>query len=163
MELNLKSLGYIFIIFSLVLFLLFTLLKIDNDNTSLILCEKFHETHNGMENCPVHKSFFSWLITISYTISLVILVSGIYLVFSNKNIKVRTEKEFVNINQSKLTDEEKSIYDLIKSKGGSLYQSDIIKEIGISKVKTTRILDKLESMNILERKRRGMTNIIVLK
>ena len=55
------------------------------------------------------------------------------------------------------------MYDIIKGKNGSAYQSDLIKETGFSKVKVTRILDKMETADIIERKRRGMTNIIVLK
>ena len=46
---------------------------------------------------------------------------------------------------------------------GSVYQSDIIKETKLTKVKVTRILDKLEGKKLIDRKRRGMTNIVVLK
>ena len=44
-----------------------------------------------------------------------------------------------------------------------MYQSDVMKELELSKVKVTRILDRLEGKGILERKRRGMTNIVILK
>ncbi|MBI5072205.1 MarR family transcriptional regulator, partial [Candidatus Woesearchaeota archaeon] len=64
---------------------------------------------------------------------------------------------------SKLDEDEKKIYELLKKSNGSVYQTDIIKETGYSKVKITRILDKMELAQIVERKRRGMTNIIVLK
>ena len=64
---------------------------------------------------------------------------------------------------SKLGDEEKKIYEILKNKNGSAYQTDLIRETGFSKVKVTRILDRLETKDIFERKRRGMTNIIVLK
>ena len=63
----------------------------------------------------------------------------------------------------KLDAEEQKIIRLLEEKEGSTYQSDLIKETGHSKVKITRILDKLESKGILEKKRRGMTNIVVLK
>ena len=46
---------------------------------------------------------------------------------------------------------------------GSVYQSDLIKETKLTKVKVSRVLDKLEGKGLIERKRRGMTNIIVLK
>ena len=46
---------------------------------------------------------------------------------------------------------------------GSAYQSDLIKETQLTKVKITRILDHLEGKQLIERKRRGMTNIIILK
>ena len=51
----------------------------------------------------------------------------------------------------------------LKTTEGSAYQSDLIKATGYSKVKVTRILDKMESKGIVERKRRGMANIIVMK
>ena len=44
-----------------------------------------------------------------------------------------------------------------------MYQSSLMKETGFSKVKTTRVLDRLETKKILERKRRGMTNLVVLR
>ena len=73
------------------------------------------------------------------------------------------KKDFKIIDNSKLDEEEKLIYNILKNKNGSAYQSDLIKETGFSKVKITRILDKLELSEILERKRRGMTNIVVLR
>ena len=76
---------------------------------------------------------------------------------------LKEETSFKKIDVSKLDDEEKKIYALIKNNKGSIYQSDIIKDTGFSKVKTTRILDRLESKGVAERKRRGMTNIIILR
>ena len=58
---------------------------------------------------------------------------------------------------------EKQIMQLIINKEGSMYQSDLTKELNLSKVKVTRILDKLEGKGLVERKRRGMTNVVVLK
>ena len=46
---------------------------------------------------------------------------------------------------------------------GSIYQSELVNKTGFNKVKVTRILDSLESQNLIERKRRGMTNIVILK
>ena len=51
---------------------------------------------------------------------------------------------------------------LLKNKG-NMYQTDIIQKTNLNKVKITRILDSLEAQNLIERKRRGMTNIVVLK
>ena len=62
-----------------------------------------------------------------------------------------------------MDEEEKRLYNIIKDKDGSAYQSDLVKETDFSKVKITRVLDKLEHKGIIERKRRGMTNIVVLK
>ena len=57
----------------------------------------------------------------------------------------------------------KKIYDILVKADGSAFQSDLIKETGFSKVKVSRILDKLETKKILERRRRGLANIVVLK
>jgi uncharacterized membrane protein len=44
-----------------------------------------------------------------------------------------------------------------------MFQSDIIEKTKLNKVKITRILDSLEAQNLIERKRRGMTNLVILK
>ena len=67
------------------------------------------------------------------------------------------------IDTSTLTEEENKIYNLIKLNKGSIYQSDIMKQTQLSKVKVSRVLDRMEGKSILERKRRGMTNIVILK
>ena len=58
---------------------------------------------------------------------------------------------------------EQEIIQFILNKEGSVYQSDLVKELKLSKVKTTRLLDRLEGKGFIERKRRGMTNVVVLK
>lgn len=62
-----------------------------------------------------------------------------------------------------LDEEEKKVVKLLLHGQGSAYQSDLIKETQLTKVKITRILDHLEGKQLIERKRRGMTNIIILK
>jgi len=39
----------------------------------------------------------------------------------------------------------------------------LMEELDVGKVKMTRMMDKLEAKQIIERKRRGMNNIVVLK
>ncbi|PIN91750.1 hypothetical protein COU61_01900 [Candidatus Pacearchaeota archaeon CG10_big_fil_rev_8_21_14_0_10_35_13] len=46
---------------------------------------------------------------------------------------------------------------------GTLFQSDLVDKSGFDKVKVTRILDKLEGKGFIERKRRGMSNVVILK
>ena len=89
-----------------------------------------------------------------------IIAIGLYFLIS---VKLQENKKSFSIDTKNLDNEEKVIIDKLKEKQGSMYQSDLIKETQYSKVKMTRILDKLESKGILEKKRRGMTNIVVLK
>lgn len=62
-----------------------------------------------------------------------------------------------------LTADEKVIWDLINKNKGTILQSKLIAESGFSKVKTTRTLDKLEARGLIERRRIGMSNVIVRK
>lgn len=165
---NQKTIGYALIGFSIALFIVLAFIKVQVDSQSAFLCEKFHENQLNMNECPVHKtnSFWtnvSWMITSAFGIDALIFGLGAYLVFFYKSHKEEPKKELKEVDTSKFSDEEKKIYGIIKGKDGSAYQSDLMKETGFSKVKVTRVLDKLESMDVLERKRRGMTNIIVLK
>ena len=59
--------------------------------------------------------------------------------------------------------DEKVIVKAIEDADGTMFQSDVVEKTGFSKVKVSRILDKLEGRQVLERKRRGMTNVVVLR
>ena len=124
MEINSKTLGSLLVGFSIILLFILTFVKIDVDKQSTILCEKFQEDNIDMSECPVHKSNFSWMIILAYGVGFVILVSGVYLVFIHKTTKSEIKKDFKNIDLSKLSDEEKRFYDIIKNNGGSAYQLD---------------------------------------
>ena len=76
-----------------------------------------------------------------------------------RKIKERKKKiDFSNIDK-----DEKKIVDLLLQEDNAMFQADLMEKLGIGKVKTTRILDKLEAKQIIERKRRGMNNIVILK
>lgn len=62
-----------------------------------------------------------------------------------------------------LKGDEKRIYQELVDGGGAVFQSELAEKTGLSKVKVTRILDGLEARKLAERKRRGMTNVVVLK
>ncbi|HLC64967.1 MAG TPA: hypothetical protein VJI46_02465 [Candidatus Nanoarchaeia archaeon] len=155
-----KTIGYSLIGLAVVLLALLIFVKSDVDEQAATLCVEFHENDLPMEECPAHTSNVSWLIVSAFAISFLILGVGIYLLFIPK---ASEKREFKHVDASKFDEEERKFYDIIRSKGGSAYQTDLIKETGFSKVKVSRILDKLESQEVLERKRRGMTNIVVLK
>ncbi len=163
MNLSSKTLGSILIGFSLILIFLLTFVKINLDSQSEYLCELTALLNKDMKQCPAHNNLISWIVVSAFGIGFVLLGVGVYMLFSSKTIFEGFKKDFKQIDLSKLDDEEKKIYEVIKSKSGSAYQTDLIKETEFSKVKITRVLDRLESKGVLERKRRGMTNIVVLK
>ena len=58
---------------------------------------------------------------------------------------------------------EKEVIKLLQNEGGAIFQASLMEKMNIGKVKTTRLLDKLEAKQLIERKRRGMNNMIVLR
>lgn len=124
--------------------------------------------------CTMYDSlkFQTWL---SLAIALVVLFIGVFLVFSKeekeiviKKIKTSNElksKQFdkKSLKNLKLDKEEKQIMELILENNGSIFQSKIVEETNLGKVRITRLLDSLEARGLIERRRRGMTNVIILK
>jgi len=62
-----------------------------------------------------------------------------------------------------LGDDEKRVYEAILQADGVLSQSELVEKTGLSKSTVSRTLDLLESRNLIERRRRGMGNVVVLK
>ena len=100
----------------------------------------------------------------------ILVVIGLVLIFSKpkeklviKRIKEKVEIKRKPIDYTKLDKEEKPIIKALEKAQGTMFQSDLVEKTGFDKVKVTRILDRLEGKQIIERKRRGMTNVVVLK
>lgn len=110
-------------------------------------------------SCPMWGSI-SFHTNLSLILFVIILGLGIFLFFFKEKETVKEKRE---IDTSKLDEEEKEIIDLLLKEDGSLFQSNIVDKTNYSKVKVTRILDKLEGKQLIERKRRGMTNVVLLK
>jgi uncharacterized membrane protein len=62
-----------------------------------------------------------------------------------------------------LKDDERKIYEVVLNSDGLINQSEIAEKTGLSKSNVSRSLDLLESKGLVERKRRGMGNIVLLK
>lgn len=103
---------------------------------------------------------------ISMAIVGVILLIGIVLMFikPKEKVIVKTIKEKKKKKDySSLDKKEKEVVNLLVNEGNAMFQADLMEKLGIGKVGLTRLLDKLEAKQIIERKRRGMNNIVVLK
>ncbi len=59
--------------------------------------------------------------------------------------------------------DEAKAFDIITQSNGMIFQNELAEKMGVSKVKITRVLDRLEAKGLVERRRRGMTNVIILK
>ena len=107
---------------------------------------------------------------ISMGVMVFIISIGLYLVFFGDGGKIKHRIEFRKIKKedykdilNKLEDDERHVFKEIIEENGTIFQSSLVKRTEIGKVKVTRILDRLENKGLIERKRRGMSNIVVLK
>jgi len=62
-----------------------------------------------------------------------------------------------------LKDDQQKIYKAIIDSDGIIEQSELPEKTGLSKASVSRALDLLESRGLIEKRRRGMGNIILLK
>ena len=104
---------------------------------------------------------------ISLSIAGLIFVIGLFFIFAKEPEKiiirkVKEKKIEKKIDLKGLKIEERQTFSLIKSQG-TIFQADLIEKMGLGKAKMSRILDRLEGKGLVERKRRGLTNVVVFK
>ena len=103
---------------------------------------------------------------ISLAIVGVVFIIGFVIMFTKPKEKIiikKTKEKKKKFSFEGLESDEKKVVDYLLKEGKAVFQADLMEKLEIGKVKTTRILDKLEAKQIIERKRRGMNNIVVLK
>lgn len=60
-------------------------------------------------------------------------------------------------------EDERRIVQIVADEGGTIFQSQLVEMSGFSKSKVSLVLDRLEARGLLERRRHGMSNVVVLK
>ena len=127
-------------------------------------------------SCPMWGTI-DFQTNVSIGIDVFVAVIGLYLIFFGEEekiiTKIRTFRQQVEPNNitkgnykkimNDLSGEEKLVFGKVIDSQGTIFQSDLVGKTKLNKVKVTRILDRLEGRGLIERKRRGMTNVIILK
>ena len=150
-----------FIVLGVVLLMGFIIYSFNRALTQMVTTTCSHGS-----SCPMWGTL-NFQTNVSIGIMVFVALVGVYLIFSEKIHKttkkeVKSKKDYSEVLKD-LTEEEKQVFQKILDEDGSVFQSNIVEETGLAKVKVTRILDRLEGQGLIERKRRGMTNIVVLK
>jgi len=118
-------------------------------------------------SCPMSQTVNQQTYLALAIVGLLVIIS-IVLIFTKPKekiiLKTRTVKAKIKpIDKSNLDKDEKKVVDFLEKENGAIFQKTLMEKLEIGKVKTTRLLDKLEAKQIIERKRRGMNNIVVLR
>jgi uncharacterized membrane protein len=165
-----RMLGIVLILSALVLGVALGALKANTDAQGLALCKYYTEQNLDMSKCPAHDETISWYYITAFGVAFIAFAMGIYFVLTAKSTipasptganEILSTKS--NFDSALLEGDEHLVWEKMMSANGSLFQGDLIKTTGFSKVKLSRILDKLESRGAIERKRRGMANLVVVK
>ncbi len=105
----------------------------------------------------------TWL---SLSIAGAILIIGLFILFAKQKEKIiikKLKEKKSKLNLEGLNQKEKDAIKIIQEENGVIFQKTLMEKIGVGKVGMTRLLDKLEAKQLIERKRRGMNNVVVLK
>ena len=121
----------------------------------------FYTTENFSSACGCNLPI--WVILISlFSLG---LFTGLVMYFflSSKFLKEKTkiEKNFVKIFDFLEEDDAKILKKLIEHKG-ELAQSKLTKLLGLSKVKLSRIISRMEAKGVIRKEKCGMTNKIII-
>jgi uncharacterized membrane protein len=161
-----RTVGFILLFVSLiigVIIFLFNRALVDIVNTSC--------SHGP--TCPMWGTI-DFQTNISLILMLIVLAVALFLIFSKEEKVIITKFKKIPIEKEEkkkqnfdaifktLKAEEKQVFEKIIS-SGAILQSELINQTNFSKVKVSRILDKLEAKGLIERKRSGMSNLVVLK
>ena len=154
-----KNVGYIIIglaiIFTIIVLLFYSTLK---DIAGVDSCTL-------EAPCPLHTTL-NYQFYFSLAIVGLLFVIGMLIIFTKPKEKIiirKVKEKRKKLNLDGLDKDEKKIVNLLLKENKAMFQSTLMEKLEIGKVKTTRLLDKLEAKQIIERKRRGMNNIVVLR
>lgn len=103
---------------------------------------------------------------ISLSIVAIVLIIGLFIMFSKPKERIvirKTKEKKKKLDLSGLDKKEKEIVEILQKENGAMFQRTLMEKLEIGKVGMTRLLDKLEAKQIIERKRRGMNNFVIIK
>jgi len=158
-NIDFRKIGIVIVGISVILFLIVLLMT----QTIMALRLELHKTCPlPPEACP-YKSSVPIESVAGFILSIAIGIFGIFLIFVKPAEVTSPQKTKIKQIMKSLTGDEKKVYNLIVEADGSIFQTDLIQKTGYSKVRISRILDRLETKGIIERRRRGMTNLVLSK
>ena len=122
--------------------------------------------HGDVQSCEMYDSV-NYQTYLALGIVGILVIFSLFMIFSKPNEKVvvrnvKEKKIEKKVDLSSFKPEEKQVYNLIKEEG-TIFQAELIDKTGFSNAKMSRIIDRLEGHELVERKRRGMNNVVVLK
>lgn len=156
-----KIVGYILLGVSVLVVIIILLFNSALKEIVTLSCGSAHTTFCPMAQTVNQQTYIALgVVGLLFIVSIVLILSKPDEKIIVKKVQIKKSKKKIDLSQ--LTTQEKKVFSLIQENKAQ-FQADLIEKTGFGKVKMTRIIDRLEGRNLVERKRRGMTNIVVLK
>ena len=156
-----KNVGYILIGISILLIIIIFLFQGALKEIVASTCTApDHATYCPM-NAGINQQTY-----LSLGIVGLLIIIGLVLIFTKPKEKIivkKVKEPKKKINLTGLDSKEKEVVKILQQENGTIFQAELMERLGKGKVGITRLLDKLEAKQIIERKRRGMNNVVVLR
>ena len=151
-----KKIGVAFILIGVLLLIFLILAKIKEESYIRLIVERNDGNCILDDGTCLHdpKTLLPYIFGSITAIGAII--AGVFFLMRSEGQEQKPKKAL------QLSGDEKLIYEEV-AKEGSIFQSSLVEKTGMTKVKVTRVLDRLEGKGLIERKRRGMTNVVILK
>lgn len=155
-----RNVGYLISAIGLVIILIIIIFNVGMREIVSSSCD------HGL-TCPMYGVIRTQTL-FSLAIAGLVLIIGLFFIFAKENEKIVVKTRTVKLKRKpisikNLDKQEKQVIQELQKENGAIFQKDLMERLNIGKVGITRLLDRLESKNLVERKRRGMNNIVVLK
>jgi uncharacterized membrane protein len=171
---NLKHIGFALIFAALLVGITVAALKTSYDAQTNMIIERnngscFVSEQNQTELTCLHDPSRLVPFLGGGLLALTLAAFGVYLIIISKYHQKNEEAApAINDDTKKsrikdLSPDEALIFNKVVEAQGTIFQSELAQKSGFTKVKVTRILDKLEGKGLIDRRRRGMTNVVILK
>ncbi len=105
----------------------------------------------------------TWILTLLSATGIMVGMLIYYFLIGSFKREKRDIEENVNATLNLLPSSERKIVEILIEKGGKEHQNNIVEETGFNKAKVSRRISGLVDKGIVEKKKVGMSNLIVLK
>lgn len=154
-----KNVGYLIlgiaVVVAIMLFFFSNTARSLDETCPLVQEELFCPSSAALHN----QTYFSFALVV------LLIVIGLFFVLSPEKERIilkKIKEKAKSYDLNGLNKEEKQVFEMIRRES-AMFQADLIDKLGFGKAKMSRILDRLEGKGFVERKRRGMNNLVVLK
>jgi len=161
-----KRIGFVFILIALVIG---AIAVADKMNTEKLITEYQNQTGTCyIGGTCLHEQSSTTFIILAVAAGVIFVIGAVIIFLSMRDKKIhkeqkKEEKKPKIEKKLSLTQEQKKLYDILMESDGSMLQGELVQKSGMNKVSVSRILDKMEMQNVVERRRHGMSNIVVVK